>query len=263
MKLNKIVAMTMMVAALAGFTASAKSKAKTLKQTTKMVLDFPGIEEGVGYPKWVSAALKQDTRGISKALGLKDRQVFFFTNKGPDLDFLQHWTDTVDMQAEIATSMSRIVEREVNAMYQGGSADVKKQLADKLCISSKVRLSGMVKEATFWVKYAAPKNPKQKIKKDMSNADVYYQYYVVYSMDKDAWDKQVKASLGDPGLNAEVSEFMLKNASGLGIEADAANSKEIAKNIAKSAREGAIGGNGTDALVEDGADVDYSWLDEE
>lgn len=172
MKLNKIVAMTMMVAALAGFTASAKSKAKTVKQTTKMVLDFPGIEEGVGYPKWVSAALKQDTRGISKALGLKDRQVFFFTNKGPDLDFLQHWTDTVDMQAEIATSMSRIVEREVNAMYQGGTADVKKQLADKLSISSKVRLSGMVKEATFWVKYAAPKNPKQKIKKDIDRKSV-------------------------------------------------------------------------------------------
>ena len=263
MKFSKFVAMTMMVAALAGFEASAKSKAKVTKQTTKMVLDFPGIEEGVGYPKWVSAALKQDTRAIAKALSLKDRQVFFFTNKGPDLDFLQHWTDTVDMQAEIATAMSRVVEREVNAMYSGGTTEVKKQLADKLSISSKVRLSGMVKEATFWVKYAAPKNPKQKIKKDMSNADVYYQYYVVYSMDKEARDKQVKASLGDPALNAEVSEFMLKNASGLGIEAEAANSKEIAKSIAKSVREGAIGGNGTDALTEDGADEAYSWLDEE
>lgn len=262
MKLNKIVAAMMIVAAVSTFSVSAKPKAKVVKQTTKMVLDFPGIEEGVGYPKWVSAALKQDTKGIAKVLGLKDRQVFFFTNKGPDLDFLQHWTDTVDMQAEIATSMSRVVEREVDALYQGGSAEARKELKDKLNISSKVRLSGMVKEATFWVKYAAPKNPKQKIKKDMSNADVYYQYYVVYSMDKEAWDKQVKASLGDPALNAEVSEFMLKNASGLGIEPENASSKEIAKAIAKTARE-PLGGDGTDALEEDGSDAEYSWLDED
>ncbi|MBQ1949504.1 MAG: hypothetical protein II367_05040 [Treponema sp.] len=262
MKCTKIIAMTMMVTALAAFTASAKSKAKTVKQTTKMVLDFPGIEEGAGYPKWVSAALKQDVKQISKALNLKDRQVFFFTNKGTDLDFLQHWTDTVDMQAEIATSMSRVVERNVDALYSGGSAEVKKELVDKMNISSKVRLSGMVKEATFWVKYAAPKNPKQKIKKDMSNADVYYQYYVVYSMDKKAWDSQVQASLGDPSLNAEVSEYMLKNASGLGIAESDASSKNLAKAIYKDANN-PLGGYGTDSLEESTADADYSWLTEE
>lgn len=261
MKLNKLIAVAIMVVTFTSFSTFAASKAKKTKQSVKMVLDFPGIEEGIGYPKWVSAALKQDTRGIGKALNLKDRQVFFFTNKGPDLDFLQHWTDSVDMQGEIATSMSRVVEREVDALYKGGTAEAKKELTDKLNISSKVRLSGMVKEATFWIKYAAPKNPKQKIKKDMSNADTYYQYYVVYSMDKDAWDKQVKAALGDPALNAEVGEYMLKNAAGLGISEEAADSKEIAIAIAKTVRE-PIGSPDALALVEDGSDEEYSWLDD-
>ncbi len=255
MKCNKGVVAILLVAAFASFGVSAKGKAKAANQSLKMVLDFPGIEEGVGYPKWVSSALKQDTRGIAKALDLKDRQVFWFTNKGTDLDFLQHWTDTVDMQGEIATSMSRVVERQVEAMYTGGTTEAKKELQDKLDISSKVRLSGMVKEATFWIKYAAPKNPKQKIKKDMSNAEVYYQYYVVYSMDKEAWNKQINAALGDPELNAEISEFMLREKSGI-------DSKEIVKAIAKDAKL-PLGGDGTDKLVADAADDAYAWLDEE
>lgn len=255
--------MVMMVSALTAFTATARSKAKATKQSTKMVLDFPGIEEGAGYPKWVSAALKQDVKGISKALNLKDRQVFFFTNKGPDLDFLQHWTDTVDMQAEIATSMSRVVERNVDALYSGGTSEIKKQLTDKMNISSKVRLSGMVKEATFWVKYAAPTNPKKKIKKDMSNAEIYYQYYVIYSMDKKAWDSQVQAAVGNPELNAEVSEFMLKNVAGLGLEeGETVDSKALAKAIYKSAND-PLGGTGTESLEESAADSEYAWLTEE
>ena len=72
MKLNKLIAVALMIVAFTSFSTFAASKAKKTKQSVKMVLDFPGIEEGIGYPKWVSAALKQDTRGIGKALSLKD-----------------------------------------------------------------------------------------------------------------------------------------------------------------------------------------------
>ena len=80
-------------------------------------------------------------------------------------------------------------------------------------------------------------------------------------MDKDACDKQVKAALGDPALNAEVGEYMLKNAAGLGITEEAADSKEIAIAIAKTVRE-PIGSPDALALVEDGSDEEYSWLDD-
>lgn len=260
MKCNKIIVATLMLAAFVSFAGSAKNKARMTKQKTKLVMDFPGIEEGAGYPKWVSAALKQDRAGIGKALALTDRQVFFFTNKGENLDFLQNWTDNVDMVKEVASSLDRVVENQVDALYKGGTAESKKELSNMTKISSKVRLSGLIKEATFWIKYAAPKTPNAKIKKDMSNADVYYQYYVVYSMDKKTWDKQVNAALGDAELNAKISEFMLKNAAGFPDEIK--DAKDVVKAIAKDVKQ-PLGDEASVALVEDGADEEFSWLDEE
>lgn len=236
---------------------SAASKAKTISKSSKIVLDFPGSEEMDYYPKWVSAVLKGDRRKISETLNLGDRQIFYFINTGDDLDFLQHWTESVDMPKEIAASLSRVVNREIDAMYHGGSEEAKKDLADKLNVLSKVRIADTVREASFWIQYAVPKNPKQKIKKNLSNAEKYYQYMVVFSMDKKNWDRQVKSALGNPALNAEISEFMLKNAAGLRKDVD---SKELIKNIAKRVRE-PLGGDGTDNLAESVADAEFAEVD--
>lgn len=201
MKLSKIVAAAALFAVVLStpvFAAKKASKAKTKVE----VEDYPGIALGAEIPDWVKTALTGDKRSVAKQLKLDDSeyQIFFFTAEGDDLDFLKTWSDNVDVRAEVANSFSQAVGQAVDATYKGtsdGKNSEKERLINQTTKTlSTMQISGLLKEAQFWIEYRKPKAGVKITKKSTEDDyDYYYEYYVVYSMKRNIYDKQVDAVL--------------------------------------------------------------------
>lgn len=201
MKLTKFIAVAALFAIVASapvFAAKKAGKAKTKVE----IEDYPGIALGAEIPDWVKTALTGDKRSVAKELKIdqEEYQIFFFEAEGDDLDFLKTWSDNVDVRAEVANSFSQAVGQAVDATYKGTSdgknSEKERAINQTTKTLSTMQISGLLKEAQFWIEYRKPKAGVKITKKSTDDDyEYYYEYYVVYSMKRDIYDKQVKAVL--------------------------------------------------------------------
>ena len=169
---------------------------------------------GSSIPGWVEAVLEGDNKGISKSLkiDLSESQIFVFTNQGDDLEFLKTWTDQVDVQRQVANSFSMAVGQSANAVFQGsasGSETKRQQAIDQTVKAlSAMEINGLLKEAQYWMQFRKPKTGV-KITKKSTDADfeTYYEYYVVFTMNRRVYDTQLQAALN--GVEDNASETVL------------------------------------------------------
>lgn len=231
MKLSKIVAVAALFAVVLStpvFAAKKASKAKTRAEC----VDYPGLSLGAEIPDWVRTALTGDRRSVAKQLKLDDSeyQIFFFTAKGDDLDFLKTWSDNVDVRAEVINSLSQAVGQSVDATYKGtdaGKNSEKERVQTQITKTiSTMQISGLLKEAQFWIEYRQPKSGVKITKKSTDDDyDYYYEYYVVYSIKRSIYDKQLNAALNkvdDFGSETEA----LKKALAANLKAPLVNKDE-------------------------------------
>ena len=210
--MKKILVVAAMFAALVNTNVFAAKKAKQAKMKIE-IMNRPGMALGTEIPKWVEAVLEGDNKTIAKSLkiDLKEYQIFVFSNQGTDLEFLKTWTDQVDVQRQVANSFSMAVGQSANAVFQGTSGDEnKKKMAIDQTIKalSAMEINGLLKESQYWIQFRKPKQGVKINKKSPeSSYDYYYEYYVVFTMDRDIYDAQLDAALN--GIEDNASETVL------------------------------------------------------
>ncbi len=214
MKIKSIVVATLLVA-LVSVNAFAAPKAKAAKVKIEIV-NRPGMALGTDIPSWVEAVLEGDNKTIAKSLkiDLKENQIFVFSNQGEDLEFLKTWTDQVDVQRQVANSFSMAVGQSANAVFQGSSGDEnKKKMAIDQTIKalSAMEINGLLKESQYWIQFRKPKQGVKVTKKSPDSAyDYYYEYYVVFTMNRDIYDTQLEAALSGVEDNASETTLLKK-----------------------------------------------------
>ena len=203
MKSTKIFAVVTLVACL-GSAASFAAKAKEQKVKIEIV-NRPGMALGTDVPGWVQAVLEGDNKGIAKALKIdpEETQVFVFSIQGDDLEFLKTWTDQVDVQRQVANSFSMAVGQSANAVLQGTSgseSNMQRAIDQTVKALSAMEINGLLKDAQYWIQFKRPKQGE-------SAFDYYYEYYVVFTMKRSIYDKQLDAALN--GVEDNASETVL------------------------------------------------------
>ena len=208
----KIFAVVSVLAVLISTNAFAAKKGKEAKVKIEIV-NRPGMALGTDIPGWVHAVLEGENKQIAKSLkiDLKEYQIFVFSNQGTDLEFLKTWTDQVDVQRQVANSFSLAVGQSANAVFQGTSGDEnKKKMAIDQTIKalSAIEINGLLKDSQYWIQFRKPKQG-MKVKKNSpeSSYDYYYEYYVVFTMNRAIYDKQLAAALN--GVEDNASETIL------------------------------------------------------
>ncbi len=211
--MKKIAVVVLALAALSSMNVfAAKKKGKEAKQKIE-IMDRPGIALGTEIPDWVVSVLEGENKKIAKSLkiDLKDYQIFVFSNQGKDLEFLKTWTDQVDVQRQVANSFSIAVGQSANAVFQGTSGDEnKKKMAIDQTVKalSAMEINGLLKESQYWIQFRKPKQGVKITKKSPeSSFDYYYEYYVVFTMNRAIYESQLNAALN--GIEDNASETVL------------------------------------------------------
>lgn len=216
---TKVFAVASVLALLLSFNVfAAKKKGKEAKIKIEIV-NRPGMALGTDIPSWVQAVLEGENKQIAKALkiDLKEQQIFVFSNQGTDLEFLKTWTDQVDVQRQVANSFAIAVGQSANAVFQGTSGDEnKKKMAIDQTIKalSAMEMNGLLKESQYWIQFRKPKQGVKVNKKSPeSSFDYYYEYYVVFVMNRAIYDAQLNAALNGIQDNASETELLKKTLS--------------------------------------------------
>lgn len=212
MKVTKLLASAMLVAVLAsanGFAAKAKEQKVKIE-----IVNRPGMALGTDIPRWVESVLEGDNKAIAKALKIDqtESQIFVFTNQGDDLEFLKTWTDQVDVQRQVANSFSMAVGQSANAVFSGqsnGKETQRQQAIDQTVKAlSAMEINGLLKDAQYWIQFRKPKQGVKITKKSSDkDYDYYYEYYVVFTMNRAIYDQQLDAALN--GVEDNASETVL------------------------------------------------------
>lgn len=211
-KVTKIIAVAAIVACFGTGSVFAK-KAKDQKVKIEIV-NRPGMALGTDIPGWVEAVLEGDNKAIAKSLkiDLKEKQIFVFSNQGDDLEFLKTWTDQVDVQRQVANSFSIAVGQSANAVLQGNSGSesaMQRSIDQTVKALSALELNGLLKDAQYWIQFKKPKQGVKITKKSPDSAfDYYYEYYVIFTMDRNIYDTQLEAALNGVEDNASETKLL-------------------------------------------------------
>ncbi len=196
---------------LALFAASA-AKPKTNK-AEPITLDWQGRESGIQIPDWTKAVAENNKRKIVKELDLSDYMVWIFNARGTNLEFLSTWTDKVELQSNVAQSISSEIGRATQAALQSeqnaGNVSINQALTDVTTVLSNVRVNGLERMATYWTKSGIAKPGVKKIKSE-ADYDITYTYYSVWAMPKKAFEAQLEAAMQNLPQNTSQDPLLMK-----------------------------------------------------
>ncbi len=214
MKVSKKLLVAMAVAAVCSLASaqSLKGKDPVMNVGIPEVIDYKGKAMGSEIPGWVKAASDGAIRKVYRSLELdmNEDKIFILYNTGNDLDFLKVWTDQVDARAEVASSIEQTVAQTVESELTARHSDTQtKERKAKIYSASmtNLTLNGLMKEADYWIKTRTPKTDVKEAGKP-SDYDIEYTYYVVFSIDKSRFDRQVSAAMDDVPDNDDQTKFL-------------------------------------------------------
>ncbi len=194
-----------------GSTLKLKGEDPVMMTGTPEIIDYQGLALGSQIPDWVIAIGDGSQKKVRRSLDIPNsKQIFILQNKGTDLDYVQIWTDQVDARAEIASSIEQTIAQTVQSEMEVRQADQQvKTKAAKIysATMTNVTLNGLAKEDYYWIKTRTPKvdvkNPKL-----ATDYNYEYTYYVVYTLDKDLYERQIKQAMDDVADNDDQTVFL-------------------------------------------------------
>lgn len=213
--LKKLVGTVLVLGTLSSsiFAQSLKGKDPVMNTGTPEVIDYKGKALGSEIPAWVKAVSDGAVRKVYRSLELDmtEDKIFVLYNKGSDLDFLKTWTDQVDARAEVASSIeqtvAQTVESELKAVKSTSQEEKERKAKIYSASMTNLTLNGLMKEADYWIKTRTPKTDVKSPEK-ASDYDVEYTYYVVFSISKTNFDRQVTAAMDDVPDNDDQTKFL-------------------------------------------------------
>ena len=211
MKISKVVKVLvcMSLGIIIGYNAFAKEP--KVITATPVTLDWQGRETNSEIPEWAKAVSENNKRKIVKELDLSDYQVFVFNSRGKNLEFLETWTDKVELQSNVAQSISSEIGRATQAALQaeqvGGQTEMNKTLTDVTTVLSNVRVNGLERMASCWIKTGISKVKKPKT---MADYDITYSYYSVWALPKKSYQAQLDAAMTNLPQNTIQDPLLMK-----------------------------------------------------
>lgn len=201
------------IAVLTAVTAGAFARAKKPKQVAGRpeLVDYKGQALGREVPAWVNAIADGDKIALKNELKLEnDPMIFVLAKDGDDLDFLKTWVDQIDARVEVAssieTTIASAVETELIAQ-QKDKDTIERKAKMYSAQATNMTLNGLQKLNDYWIKTRTLKTGLKKAKKD---EDYTYRttYYVVFSIDKNVYQEQLKAALENVNDDDDQTETL-------------------------------------------------------
>ena len=190
------------------FCTTKKSK---VTKGASILLDWQGHDEGIEIPDWIKFVTESDKQKIIKEFDIEDYMVWVFNVRGDNLEFLESWTDKVELQSNVAQAVSMEVGRLVQAMSHTEEnmrdGRISKAINDVTSVLSNVRLKGLERFASYWIKIGTDKN----------KSDVSYVYYAVWGVPKNSFKRQLDAAMKNLSENT-AQDPLLMNIIGASIE---------------------------------------------
>ncbi|MBQ8014509.1 MAG: hypothetical protein IJ257_09010 [Treponema sp.] len=176
-----------------------KGKSASVNTGKRVIVDYQGATLGKEVPEWV--ALLVEGQYSQKVLSLvmpdlEHKKVFVTMGRGDNLDFVQTWTDLVDIETEVGGTLERVAGKAVEAEMKGRAAASGKQVEpsemERLVNMYRaslvnVRFSGLERTASYWIETQVMDGKKV--------AGDYFEYYAVWKMDEKLFDKQLKEAM--------------------------------------------------------------------
>ena len=173
-----------LVGAISLTSCESAPKVKDISGPTE-IIEHKGTAFGVAQPEWVGTVLATpNQKTLSKALGI-DKHIWVVSKSGENLDFIKTWADQVDARAEIGASIKQGISDFVGAHADGDDSDIEETVKRYSARASTVMVSGLNKETDWWVLGRTRLQKKNEVESK-------YTYLVVYSMDEDLYQKQIK-----------------------------------------------------------------------
>ena len=179
-----------------------KGSEPDMKVVKRQILDYQGAEFGSAVPQWVVdlSAGQYSESALTKSMpDLKGKKIFVTIANGDNLEFVRQWTDLVQVETEVASSLERVAAKAVEARMSGDGAQEGTETTKKQSIEqtlnmyrtslTSVRFSGLEKTAQYWTLSQKVDGKKQPM------GDPYYTYYAVWTMEKDLFDSQLNTAI--------------------------------------------------------------------
>ena len=178
-----------LVCGLAFIGCASKPKVKDISGPTE-ILEHKGTAWGIPQPEWVGEVQgTSNQKTLQKALSI-DKHIWIVPKSGKNLDFIKTWADQVDARAEIAASIKQEIADFVGATMTGDADEVEEKIERYSARAEMVTLVGLNKETDWWSKTRTRLDAK-------SDYTEQYNYFVVYSLDEDLYQKQIKNAFQD------------------------------------------------------------------
>ena len=195
-----------------------KGKSASVKTGKRVIVDYQGATLGKEIPKWVELLVEgQYSQSVLATVmpNLEGKKVFVTMGRGDNLDFVQTWSDLVDIETEVAGTLERVAGKAVEAEMKGkasakgkdvDSTEIERVLNMYRASLVNVRFSGLERVASYWL--------ETQVMDGKTIQDDYYEYYAVWSMDENLFDKQLKAAMAKiDETSTEAKELKTKSKS--------------------------------------------------
>ena len=124
----------------------------------------------------------------------------------------------LNLSEEQLASVQKYVQSETDKVRTKYSAELKTANVNDAATKEKkariysasmtnLTLNGLMKEADYWIKTRTPKTDVKTPEKT-SDYDIEYTYYVVFSINKANFDRQMKAAMDDVPDNDDQTKFL-------------------------------------------------------
>ena len=201
-----------LVGAISLTSCASAPKVKDISGPTE-IIEHKGTAFGVAQPEWVGTVLATpNQKTLSKALGI-DKHIWVVSKSGENLDFIKTWADQVDARAEIGASIKQGISDFVGAHLVGDDGDVEETVERYSARASAITVSGLNKEADWWFRGITKADKK-------AGREPKYTYLVVYSLDEDLYQKQIKKAFNgeDDKVVDDLIQYLMNYTMVLGKE---------------------------------------------
>ena len=176
-----------------------KGKSASVKTGKRVIVDYQGATLGKEIPEWVELLVEGQYSQpvLQKAMpNLENKKVFVTMGRGDNLEFVQTWSDLVDIETEVAGTLERVAGKAVESEMKGRASAKGKEVdateMERLINMYRaslvnVRFSGLERIAGYWI--------ETEVMDGKTVTNDYYEYYAVWAMDEQLYDKQLKAAM--------------------------------------------------------------------
>lgn len=209
--MKKTILILASVALLAGLTSCNSTNVKPSKlkgaeavMATKgrEIVDYQGAMFGNPIPEWVMYVSEGQYSRLPEVMpNLKGKKVFIASQRGDNLDFVKTWSESNGIKTKVAeifeSNIALAAETNLDGVQVKDKSTTTKSVKQLTEALTSVTYTGLEEQAHYWIQ-------TEKKDDDGNVIESTYEYYLVYAMDEELFDKQLEQAMSSvENLNTE------------------------------------------------------------